>query len=310
MVLPDTTVVSYGHDDDGLLAAVSHAGGSVAYGHDSFGRLTTETLPGGVTRAHTWTGGRRSSYRETRTGGAKHYGLAYDGAGRLAQVVLSGGTCAARHFDSTYDAAGQLVEWDHNGTVHAYGYDEVGNRTSVVSDAVFRTATFDAADQVVASSQGTVGPAGPVGVETFTYSHDGAGRLYAINRTGLPTGEFFDYDVRGRLLVHRGHWGPTQQWTTSRTYDGADRLVRTNTTTPTAGGIAGMSLAATWSWDVTGGVAQPVEAVQGPTATSFIDGLGRGLAVTATGTQTLAVDNFGSVIAAPDAPRLGASRTL
>ena len=239
MVLPDTTVVSYGYDDDGLLTGVTHPGGSIAYGHDTFGRLATESLPGGVTRTHRWAGGRRSAFREDRVGSWKNYGLSYDGAGRLAQVLLGASTGAGRHFDSTYDAAGQLVEWDHNGTVFSYGYDEVGNRTGVTSDAVSKTATFDAADQLVSSSQGTVGPLGPVGAQTFTYTHDAAGWLEAINRAGLPTGEFFAYDVRGRLNHHRGDWGPTQRWTTSRAYDGADRLIATTTATPAAGGVTG-----------------------------------------------------------------------
>ena len=84
----------------------------------------------------------------------------------------------------TIDALNRLTNVSYgNGDSEAFGYDPAGNRVShTVNGATPVTSTFDAAGQLVSSSDGT------------TYSYDAAGNL-----TGSSAGDTYTWDAYNRL---------------------------------------------------------------------------------------------------------------
>jgi YD repeat-containing protein len=97
-----------------------------------------------------------------------------------------------------YDGASRLISAT-NALTHTvlYGYDPLGNRTSVVQAiggvTVTEVFTYDAASRLIAQRDGEGG--------VTAYTYDDAGRRTAVTdpATGLAT--TMTYDAAGRLLT-------------------------------------------------------------------------------------------------------------
>lgn len=90
------------------------------------------------------------------------------------------------NFEYGYDTLGRLATVKKNGAVtDTFGYDSNGNRTSVVSGGVTRTAVYDAHDRLTSYN----------GV---TYTYDLAGDLTS-KKIGTATPTTYEYDAFGNL---------------------------------------------------------------------------------------------------------------
>ncbi len=90
----------------------------------------------------------------------------------------------------TYDAEGQLTEVSYpSGRGDTFSYDNNGNRTEWTrSDAATTSYTYNAADQLTQSTEGTVGT---------SYSHDNNGNLTGETTAGVT--KTFNYDAFDRM---------------------------------------------------------------------------------------------------------------
>jgi RHS repeat-associated protein len=181
------------------------------YQYDALNRLTQTTLPGGTTKTTVWRADGRKSSETDEAGNTTTYG--YDALGRLAQVkqTLQGGDLFT-----------------------AYGYDELGNKTSQ-TDAEGRITrwAYDKASRPISRTL-------PNG-ETETFQYDAAGnRIAHIDFAGRKTQAAFDANNRPTLILKPDSttlsftYSPTGQvetvtdarGTTKTTYDALDRVTR------------------------------------------------------------------------------------
>lgn len=265
-----TKTVTYGYYANGLRSSMSSYGGTISYGYDSALRLVSQTDPndGGRAITHTYdaegrpeTTGFPSGLKErisydidgridllTATDPAGSvlqsfdydYGLITDPNnvskpgpdfwnGKVTRAVESDGSATAYG----YDDLGRLASAIRTGTNaydQSYAYDANGNRTSVTTNGVTTTATYDAADQLVS-----------LGSATYSYDRTGnllsdGGLTYAYdstNRTaGIETAAgarlAFGYDGQGRRVSRTIGTDRTDYW-----YDSTGMALETGPTTAT-----------------------------------------------------------------------------
>ena len=176
---PDASTVAYVYNKNGQILSAAHStGGTATYTYDPDGRLIAESLPDGTTRSYTHTNGRLTSY--TQNGVTTQVG--YDPSGRIAN------TTGGEDWNFGYDQAGQLLTADHDADSYGYGYDPVGNLTSITAPTGSRTLVVDDANQLSSNSDGAV------------YQYDDAGRLISLHD---PEGgaHYHSYDSRGLLVT-------------------------------------------------------------------------------------------------------------
>ena len=229
---PDGRTATARYDARGLLAGLSDPDlGALRYEHDKDGRLVAEALPGG-SRRYTYDGtGRLATFGQSVDGRADAVAVTWDPAGRLLSQ-----TAGAQKAGYAYDRAGQLLDVSITGGLGTgrasgnkdgssstplsvvpgtYAYDAVGGiSTAREHQQGERNAVHDAAGRLVQSRTED---------GTTTYSYDAAGR-----RTGAtgPNGtETLSYDARGQLsrIVRVATDG--KQSTEQRTHDGDGRLL-------------------------------------------------------------------------------------
>ncbi|MEU9974093.1 polymorphic toxin type 17 domain-containing protein [Streptomyces sp. NPDC051014] len=168
--LPDGLTTTYTYDDDGRRHTDTTGGATITYGYDAAGNLISSALPSA------------NGYTDTRT---------YDHAGLLASLTTADGdstlaswtvqrdaTGQPTQLDSVrngqaqppqyygYDDVGRLASWCTSATgttdcpsgsaVVTYGYDKVGNRTTMEKGGKTTTYSYDAADELTQATTGTV----------------------------------------------------------------------------------------------------------------------------------------------------------
>lgn len=185
----------YEYDDAGRMTlATDPLGHATAYAYDANGRLTSQTVD------------------PNSTGETDHLSIVttydYDETGRLVAETLDPGS--SPHLDRTtsyvYDDAGRLVGKElPNGGVWTYGYDDVGNQTSV-TDPLDRTTTYtyDIADRLVLETD----PLGN-GVK-YVYDDDNRQTQVVVDPATDPDGDPYA--------------GSHLDLTTTTAYDAADRI--------------------------------------------------------------------------------------
>jgi RHS repeat-associated protein len=235
--------VSWHYDIDGNIASEATANGNtLSYSVDALNRVTDETVvsPDPVEIAHVHTG--------------------YDGNGNVTQVTETLGTapprtwCAntSRTSARTYDPFDRLETLtDICGRSLRYGYDPVGNRTSV-SDTTTIPAqeitrwSYNALNQndgvTVDNAHTTIDtfPSGKVHIvtrpdgSTSTTEYDAAGRIASIThaKDGQEVAYLgYRYDANGNRIQQDERNGPLTSGTrsTAYTYDTSDWLTQTAT---------------------------------------------------------------------------------
>jgi RHS repeat-associated protein len=150
-------VVSYGYDLDGNTTSMSYPGGTTQTRTvDRAGQLSglTNTTATGLLRSYTYTRDLVGSPTKVAVSGptgilpAESQLFEYDGASRLKKQCWTATTCTA---------AGQTT----------WAYDALGRRASEkIGSALATTYAYDAADQIVSTTQGTV-------VKPFAYNANG-----------------------------------------------------------------------------------------------------------------------------------------
>jgi RHS repeat-associated protein len=218
------------YDPYGRLASIADvAGDRVSFGYDDAGQRTSVTDP----RLKVW----RYTYDElgglaTETDPLAHVRrLDYDLEGRVSSATDARNVAV----DVGYFADDRIHTLDERAGpgLIAYGYDEVGRRTSMTDETGTTSWTFwpDGLVRSVAAPAGTVfyaydrsgrrrtmtQPQGQVG-----YSYDAAGRLATVTDWSTPAPVTFGYDGDGRVHTISRPNGIT----TTYAYDPAGRLDR------------------------------------------------------------------------------------
>ena len=187
----DGQTTTYAHDLAGRLVGLTDATGDYGFGYDPGGRLTELTYPNGAMSQYGYDAADQLiSLVSRRAGGAvlASSSYTYDAAGRRKTDTRAGGTTLS--YD--YDDAGRLVKEQSAGGaapyLRRYGYDPVGNRTSLESDGQLTTYGYDDASELVDQHTGAA---------TTTYDYDSAGNL--ATRTDASGETTYGYDLLGRL---------------------------------------------------------------------------------------------------------------
>tara|TARA_R110002110_G_scaffold43803_1_gene135614 strand:- start:9555 stop:18386 length:8832 start_codon:yes stop_codon:yes gene_type:complete len=202
--------------NDRLLEKQYPDGSTERFEYDAGGRVARTVLPDGKYIDASYDGFGRPTGHNLNGEGTESF--TYDGAGRLTQAVNLWGTV-----DYRYDADGRVIEITSEGG-HAvrYGYDALGNRTSIstrLSGQAERTTsyTYDVLNRLAT----VVEPDG----DTTTYSYDPVGNVASIN---YPNGvvSSFTYDNLNQLTRIEHRQGATTLAAYDYTLDAGGRRLR------------------------------------------------------------------------------------
>jgi len=228
---PDSGVTAYTYDANGNVLTRTDANNHVTtYTYDSANRLTSKTLPPN----RTWTYSYDANGRLTRT---------TDANGNATQTASDGTT------DREYDRIGRLTGLSYSDSTPdvAFGYDSVGNRTSVGDGGGIQTYTYDAVNRLAGITRGS---------DAFAYAYDLAGNVTSRSYPGSSaiTYAYDDDDRLSTVTVNSN--------TTSYSYDAAGNL--TATSLPSSNGYV-----QTRSYDRAGRLIEVANNKNGTTLSSF-----------------------------------------
>ncbi|MER6363759.1 RHS repeat-associated core domain-containing protein [Kitasatospora sp. NPDC001527] len=190
-------------------------GRATASAYDAAGRRTTSTDPSGRVTTFTYDANSQPvsvAFSDTAT--APVTAIGYDAAGR--QSSMTDGTGTSRR---AYDAFGELVSMtDGAGAVTGYGYDENGNRTSIIypgGSSQTVTRTFDKANHLTSVKDWNG--------KTTGFGYDGAGHWTS---TAFPNGTTATttLDDSGQPLTDRLTSGSSTLVSLAYTRDNAGRV--------------------------------------------------------------------------------------
>ena len=182
----DGFTIRYQYDSLGRLTRVSDTADAmlVTYAYNTVGQVTTETHGNGTTTHYTYDAAGRTAtitHAEPNSAIAASFAYTYDAAGHVTQLVTLEGTTTYG-----YDLLGQLTSVHlPNGRTITYQYDAAGNR-AVVSDSLIGDAMYT----TNAGNQYT-------GIDDESLSYDAVGNL--TSRTDSSGTTTYSYDVHGRL---------------------------------------------------------------------------------------------------------------
>ncbi|MGJ5816748.1 RHS repeat-associated core domain-containing protein [Paludibaculum fermentans] len=194
--------ITHAYDKSGRLAAITDAeGGVTRYERDANGAITSITGPGGaITR------------------------LAYDARGLRTRLDLPNGVKATYDYDALGRLTSLVYSNDRGETLLLwnYGYDQAGNRVSIVDSAGPHTYTYDEQDRLT----GAIHP----DQESESYSYDLAGnrlgsgaKAYTHDDEGQLTSDseaVFGYDRQGNVVSREDSKGKVKY-----VYNASNRLV-------------------------------------------------------------------------------------
>ena len=182
---------TYGYDADGRLTHITAPGGDeTTFAYDARDRLLIRrTDPSGValTLAYNdWDLPTEISYTQNSTVLFEQH-ITYDADGHPIHIEELGEATAALTQTAQYDPLGRLLHAQtSDGREWTYTYDARGNRRSLRAGQDVITYTYDAADQLRATS-----------LEKFT--HDARGNL--VSRTATAADVSYTWDAYNRLIA-------------------------------------------------------------------------------------------------------------
>jgi len=204
-----TYTTSYSYDSAGRMTGITYPSGrQVAYTLDSLGRIQqvattkdslTQTVinnvayrPFGPTRAYTFGNGQTYTRGFDQDGRIASYTLAnqtiavgFDTASRIAFLSDAGNPANTSNYG--YDLLDRLTSYSNTSVNQnqSFGYDAVGNRTSLVKNAAASTYSYGATSNKLTGITG----ANP---RSYTYDANGSTTADSVNS--------YTYDVRGRMV--------------------------------------------------------------------------------------------------------------
>jgi RHS repeat-associated protein len=281
---PDGLTIGYTYDASNRLTGLSDSrAGTAGYTLDPDGRVLTEALPGGWTRAYTYTAGLLSRYREARgSSSTQDSALTRDVEGR---IVRQAGP--SQDLTYTYDPAGQILTvTGQPGGALTLAYDANGNRTGIKRAGVESVLAYDAADQLLSIDTGP---------KHVAYTYDQSGRLLTRVGRDAPLNVTYDtltvgYDSFGRIGSKvRTKGGVTR---TAHYTNNGDGLPTRVETTREPGNPPPLEETQLFTWSA----GDPVPQILTANDTDFTYGYGRVTLDSPTGSATFSRDVYGSTI--------------
>ncbi|HEX6290918.1 MAG TPA: SMP-30/gluconolactonase/LRE family protein [Herpetosiphonaceae bacterium] len=279
--------VSYGYDAAGRLTSLTPWNASpTSYTYRATGLLKTQTRANGTTTAYGYdSASRLTSIRHARGTTLEQIQYGLDANGNRTQQTNGDGVTTY-----TYDALNRLVEASYPAIASgpaassvAYGYDALGNRTTVNGVPTY---SYDASGRITNPGFSYDANGNLLSDGTTAYSYDAANRLIQTVRGGTTTS--YAYDGWGNLV--------------RETVDGVttDLIVDEATSLPTILGEVGADgTVLRYTYGPDGFAAQQrVSGSAQPVAFALLDGLGSVRQLTdSTGTsvRTSSYDAFGTI---------------
>jgi RHS repeat-associated protein len=245
----DGATVNYAYDDLGRLDRLTDGGGAliVDYTYDAAGRMAREDKGNGTATTYAYNPvGELLTITHLAPGGAvnSRYDYTYDETGRRSTMTLTDGDPTTPDGTTAYgyDPVGQLTSVVlPGGRTIVYQYDAVGNRVSVTDDGVVTSYTTNLANEYARAGDtvytydadgNLVSAAGPAGTTTYAYSDEN--RLVGVTGPGLTAS--YTYDALGHrdsATVNGQSTSylidPVGLWSTTAEYDGAGAVQARNT---------------------------------------------------------------------------------
>jgi RHS repeat-associated protein len=207
------TLLTYGYDRAGNVTSIEdNWGAKVASAYDAANQLATRSWSGTdldpvqVAFNYNAQGALTSLTRSAGVNGSTAVGSTsfdYDPIGRLTNLVhKNAANQDLVHYQYTYDAVGQLVGESHHGTATTYGYDPLGQLSSVSSTERPAESYAYAPGGNRANASTVVGPANQLLEDAeFRYGYDFEGNL--VHKTSKASGNVTTYafDHRNRLTA-------------------------------------------------------------------------------------------------------------
>jgi len=189
---PAGGVTVYSYDDDNRLIEVTKGASSTTYQYDSLGNLILAILPNGTYTEYAYNSQRnwlttlvnKNSTDATLTS----FSYTYDNAGNRLSVAEHDGSAVVYAYDDIY----QLTSETRTGTNPysiTYQYDDVGNRTQMIKNAVTTNYVYNENNQLLTETAGGT---------TATYAYDLNGNLQTKTAGGNTTG--YTWDWANRLI--------------------------------------------------------------------------------------------------------------
>jgi YD repeat-containing protein len=215
---------------------------SISYSYDSESRLVAITFPSGVKQELVYDDGGRVDLTTLKKGDGtllQHFDYDYgiDANGNLTADHWGGLVRSVTELDGSkvsygYDDLGRLISATRTGTNpfnQSYTYDAHGNRTSITKDGVTTTATYDAANQMIAlgsTSYSYDRNGNLVGYGSNSLSYDASNKWTSGTVNGINMS--FSYDGQGRRVSRTVGSERTDYW-----YDVTGLTLETGTSNAT-----------------------------------------------------------------------------
>lgn len=188
-IYPDSSIVVKKFTTRGLLASITKDGIPVTnYDYSPSNRLTRITYGNGIISNRQFDFANRLNTINTAPGNIQEAGFSYDNLVNRTAITKNNNPSASEQF--AYDNNNRLINYKRGPAgspvaEHAYQYDSVGNRTSVVVNGTTTNYTTNNLNQVTGSS----------GATNVTFTYDDNGNL-------TYDGVYFKkYDAERRLLL-------------------------------------------------------------------------------------------------------------
>jgi len=189
----DGSTVAYTWDTRGYLISASDAKGTIAMQYDGSGNLTSINYPDGRSLTYTYNADGQRTKIVDQNGNAVNY--SYDTIGRLKTLTDGSGQTIISY---DYDSASRLIkETNGNGTYTTYGYNSLGQVSSIVnygSDGITINSRFDYTYNNLGLRTSMTTLEG-----TFNYGYDATGQLISVV---TPTNRTinYQYDAAGNRI--------------------------------------------------------------------------------------------------------------
>jgi RHS repeat-associated protein len=214
---------TYTYDALGRVATVTRTTDGVPYGttttYKTFGPPATVTYPDGEVVTYAYDAGGRLRWLHSNQGLTYASGMTYNAAGQLTQITYGDGVVRTQIYEPTTQRLATLDSVKDATVLQSftYGYDEVGNVTSITDNRPFgnnQTFVYDDLNRLT-----TATATGLYGVHTYSYNKIGN----FLTKTGLAQTLTYTYGATtrtcNRLMPHAVTGTTDGNVTKTYTYD-------------------------------------------------------------------------------------------